>query len=130
MDEVRKLVSLALDERQKANIKVRQPLSKLEVKKLEIGKEYIELIKGEVNVKEVIANGELGVEVRLDTALTPELEEEGKVREVIRQIQDWRKEKGLKPGEFADYTLTENSELLLKHQAEIESATTVKLIKS
>jgi isoleucyl-tRNA synthetase len=53
MEEIREIVSLALRERQKAKIKVRQPLSLLEIKNArhKISKELKELIKKELNIK-------------------------------------------------------------------------------
>ena len=53
MQEVRKVVSLALEKRMSAGIKVRQPLNELRIKNYELrGKEeYLNLIKDEVNVK-------------------------------------------------------------------------------
>ena len=63
-------------------------------------------------------------EVELDTAITPELEEEGKVREIIRGIQGLRKEKDLKPGDVMDYEVpAEYKELFKKHGEEIKKAT-------
>lgn len=136
MQETRRIVSLALEARQGANIKVRQPLSKLEIRparhslggggssKLE--KEYLEIIKDELNVKEVLINNNLPEEIKLDTNLTPELIDEGKVRDAIRAIQDWRKEAGLKPGDVVEYKTSD--EFVLKHRSEIENSTNVKLI--
>jgi len=99
MAEVRKVVTLGLEARAKAGIKVRQPLSKLKVKsaKLKGKDEYTGLIKDEVNVKEVIFDESLTVEVELDTEMTPELKEEGMIRDLIRSIQEMRKEKKLNP---------------------------------
>ena len=125
MMETRRIVSLALEARQKANIKVRQPLAKLEIRSSKLEKEYPEIIKDELNVKEVVINPNLADEIRLDTTLTPELIEEGRVRDAIRTIQDWRKEQGLKPGEKANYAT--GDEFFLKHKEKIEKVTNVEL---
>jgi len=99
MEEVRKIVSLALEARAKANIKVRQPLSQLKVKSEKLEVEFLELLKDEVNVKEVKVDGGITSEVALDTTITSELKEEGDVREFIRAVQELRKKKGLTPGD-------------------------------
>ena len=99
MEQVRNICSLALQKRAEAGIKVRQPLAELKIKlkKGFIDKELIELIKDEVNVKGVAFDIKIEEEVILDTQITPKLEEEGKVREFVRQIQAMRKEAGLTP---------------------------------
>ena len=104
-------MSIALEARAKANIKVRQPLQKLKIKseKLKARQELLELIKDEINVKEVLLDGKIQNEVELDIALTPELKREGELREAIRTIQELRKEKGLKPAELA--TLVTSSKI-------------------
>lgn len=131
MAETRRLVSLALEARAKANIKVRQPLKKLKVKSLKLGSEYLELIKDEVNVKEVIVDKNLSQEIELDTNLTPELIEEGRLRDAIRAVQEWRKVQGLQPGEKADYLLPEeNKEFFISHKNEIENSTNVKFTEN
>ena len=53
------------------------------------------IIKDEVNVKYVSFDNPLSLDVALDLAITPELREEGEVRELVRMIQDIRKENGL-----------------------------------
>jgi isoleucyl-tRNA synthetase len=95
MQEVRQVVAFALAERVALGIKVRQPLKELIIKNHELKnkKELLELIKEEVNVKKI----SFGKKLKLDTKITPELKEEGVVREVIRQIQEMRKKIGLKP---------------------------------
>lgn len=128
MAQTRALVSLALEARQKANIKVRQPLGKLEVRNAKLEREYLEIIKDELNVKDVAVNEKLDAEVKLDTALTPELEEEGKVRDAVRAVQEWRKSNNLKPGELARYETSD--EFMLSHRAEIERAANVTLIEN
>lgn len=125
MEETRRVVSLALEARMKANIKVRQPLAKLEIK-TQLPSEYLEIIKDELNVKEVVTNPSLETEVKLDTTLTPELEEEGKVRDIIRAIQEWRKEQDLKPGDKARYQIpVGEEELFRKFASEIQKVTNV-----
>ena len=54
-----------------------------------------ELIKEEVNVKEI----SFGKELKFDTTITPELKEEGMVREIVRNIQELRKDLCLHPRE-------------------------------
>ncbi len=125
MERTRKIASLALEQRSKADKKIRQPLAKLEVKDLDITVAETVILQDEINVKNILENKELETEIRLDTIITPELEEEGRVRDAIRVIQDWRKEKGLKPGEKTQYQT--DDEILFKHKEEIEKATNVEL---
>jgi len=101
MKVVREIVSLVLEKRMSAGIKVRQPLGELRVKSLELrGKEeYLELIKDEINVKEIIFDQDLENEVELDIEITEELQKEGNVREIIRAIQDLRKQANLSPAD-------------------------------
>jgi isoleucyl-tRNA synthetase len=96
MAEVRRICSLALEARQKAGIKVRQPLQKLTADTRKLKAELLELIKDEVNVKEV-AQGEF----ILDTAITEELKKEGEARDILRAVQDMRKVAGLAPKDRA-----------------------------
>lgn len=96
---VREVVSLGHAIRKEKQIKVRQPLRKFEIQnlKFEIDEELVQLIKDELNVKEVgfeVGRGRL--KVKLDTKITPELAAEGEARELIRQIQVLRRQKGLK----------------------------------
>ncbi|MBI1957101.1 MAG: class I tRNA ligase family protein [Candidatus Niyogibacteria bacterium] len=95
MDEARRIVSLALEARAKAGIKIRQPLAELKVKfkseKIKNIEELAELITGEVNVKRIIFDANLKIDVELDTKITPELKEEGELRDTIRRIQEERK---------------------------------------
>lgn len=96
MGETRAVVSRALERRADAGKNVRQVLAKLTVTRPggALSEEYVEVIKDEVNVKEVLfQTGELGVE--LDLVLTPELVREGTVREIMRRVNAMRKESGL-----------------------------------
>ncbi|PCI21282.1 isoleucine--tRNA ligase [Candidatus Wolfebacteria bacterium] len=95
MRRVREIVSLGLEARQKAGIKVRQPLQQLVVKGVALSDQYIDLIKDEVNIKEVEFSSTIEEEVQLVTAITPALKKEGDFRELLRGIQDARKKEGL-----------------------------------
>ncbi|MBI4225012.1 MAG: class I tRNA ligase family protein [Candidatus Sungbacteria bacterium] len=98
MEAVRKIVSEALKLRADAGIKVRQPLAKLQIPNDKLQKGLLELIRDEVNVKEISFPGRTGgKEMALDTVLTQELREEGMVRELVRNIQEMRRDMGLKP---------------------------------
>jgi len=96
MRDTRAIVSLALEARASKGIKVRQPLQKLTIGR-ELSSELLELIKDEVNVKEVIYDVTLSEEVQLDITMTEELKEEGLSRDLIRRIQEMRKKSGLTP---------------------------------
>lgn len=131
MTMARKIVSLGLEARSKAGIKIRQPLAKLEVKHFIASEEpeLVELIKDEINVKTVVLNDNLGIdEVFLDINLTPELIEEGRVREIIRSIQEMRKEKNLNPKDKMKYEVEEDAELFKKYQSEIEKTTNIEIV--
>lgn len=110
MSELRAHVRLAHDLRQKHNVKVRQPLALLtipETSSVAKNDALQTILKEEVNVKEVRTEGN---QVLLDFVITPELREEGIVREIIRSIQEERKNAGLAPSDIAEVTLTTNFE--------------------
>jgi isoleucyl-tRNA synthetase len=92
---IRELSSQALALRVSAGIKVRQPLSWLKIPfdKGKISNDFLEVLKDEINVKKII----FGKSLELNTEITPELKEEGFVREIIRNIQETRKQLKLLP---------------------------------
>lgn len=98
MQNVRDVVSLGLEARDVAQIKVRQPLAKLSIKKKgdELEDSLLELVMDEINVKEVVYE-EIEENVMLDTTLTSELKEEGDYRDLLRKVQELRKKAGLDP---------------------------------
>lgn len=112
MDEARKIAAAALAERAKIGIKVRQPLQKLKIKnwKFKIN-ELTELIKDEVNVKEIVADPKISGEIELDIHITAELREEGLVRELVRNIQEMRRDAGMRPQQSAVLQVAASAEL-------------------
>ena len=133
MQLIREIVSKVLEIRQNKNIKVRQPLSKLTLNYTlplphSLRNQYIEIVKDELNVKEVVENADSPYELELDTTITPELEEKGRLREEIRSIQSMRKEKNLKPGEKMKLAIPEEKrDLYKKYKTTIELGTNVEL---
>lgn len=104
MGRVSKIVEDGLRRRSEAGIKVRQPLSfysTIRVNKLP--EELKKIIADELNVKEI----KFG-EDKLDVTLSPELKEEGIVRELVRAINNLRK----------DASLTINDQVNLRYQTD------------
>jgi isoleucyl-tRNA synthetase len=108
MKKTREIVTLGLDARQKNGIKVRQPLSVLKIKESSLGGEYLELIKDELNVKEIVIDQSIESDIWLDVNITPELKEEGDYRELLRAIQDTRKKLELTPTDIVSIHIQTN----------------------
>ncbi|MDD5068640.1 MAG: class I tRNA ligase family protein [Candidatus Pacebacteria bacterium] len=128
MEAVRNLVSLGLEARSKALIKVRQPLAKITVKAEKMSPELVGLMKDELNVKEVMFDAKLSSNVLLDIVITPALKEEGEYRELLRVIQDFRKEKKLQASDKISLFLTAPKEILAivkKFETEIKKVCNV-----
>ncbi|MEI6304420.1 MAG: class I tRNA ligase family protein [Candidatus Taylorbacteria bacterium] len=133
MQIVRDIASKGLEARMKAKINVRQPLAKLTVNNTEksagLSPEFCELIMDEVNVKEVMFLAGLTQEVELDIAITPALKEEGTVRELIRVIQDLRKDRGFTVNDKVSLivdTDVAGKTFIEKNEKAISAATSVK----
>ncbi len=96
MELTRDIIEKALAKRAEEGIKIKQPLSRLTVKGAKIDGGYAELIKDEVNVKGIeFTNTSEIIEIEFDTKLTPELKQEGILRELVRFVNGLRKESGL-----------------------------------
>lgn len=107
MSIVREFVTLALEARTKANIKVRQPLATLYTN-IELEEDYASIVADEVNVKGIKFDANLTERVKLDTVITPELIAEGAVRELMRAVQEKRKALGLMPQDLITLTVDTN----------------------
>lgn len=102
MSLVRAVVEKGHSFRKARKLSLRQPLPELTIKgfsgfQSNYQKELSALIADELNVKKVgLKEGKGELMVEFDTRLTDELRAEGWARELVREIQDLRKEKRLK----------------------------------
>jgi len=92
METARAMITVGLELREKSKIKVRQPLQYFATHRKALADDLVEIIKDELNVKEV----RFGVEGpdQISLKITSELALEGHAREIVREIQILRKESG------------------------------------
>ena len=104
MKFIRESITIGLAQRSKAGIKVRQPLAKVTIYDdkgiLNNDSELNSLITDELNLKDVeilnsVNKDNSELRVVIDTAISDDLRKEGLVREVIRFVQNARKQAGL-----------------------------------
>ncbi|MFC1598706.1 isoleucine--tRNA ligase [Patescibacteria group bacterium] len=142
MDIVRKIIEQALAVRAEANIKIRQPLSKLYITKKSLSEDLYFLIKDEINIKEIEVvetlpqgdNFKIGADENnhlcLDITISEDLQYEGYAREMIRQVNALRKKENLSIGDIVSVTYqTESAEIkktIDKFRKEIKEATLTK----
>ncbi len=104
MEEVRDVVTLGLDARQKIGIKVRQPLNSIKIPEYSFinsnnNMAYYSIISDELNIKNILpSNLEKNI-VEIDFIITEDLRKEGQYRALVRAIQDMRKYQGLSPSD-------------------------------
>lgn len=94
MEQIRKLSESAHSIRKDKGVKLRQPLSSFTYGKEQekISSDLEQILAEELNVKKVVY--ESGKSPAFDFKLTTELSEEGEARDIIRSIQEKRKESG------------------------------------
>jgi valyl-tRNA synthetase len=102
------LITQGLAQRAAAGIKVRQPLQSVEVPN--ITAEFMPIIAEELNVKEVrfLTGGEENT-INLDINVSGELKEEGLARELVRVVQNARKNAGFNVDDRIKMTLSSDS---------------------
>jgi len=66
------------------------------------------LVADEVNVKEVVADEKLQEELLLDTNITEDLKREGQYRDLLRTIQEMRKQAKLTPEDLVSLNISTN----------------------
>lgn len=128
MNELREIVSIGLQMRQKNNLPVRQPLYSFTITNKDFQKESLEILKDELNVKEII----FGDEIKLNTEISEELKQEGNYREFLRSVQDLRKKEGLVPSDMVNIFIETNEEgknLINKFETEFKKVAGINEIK-
>ena len=150
MEMTRRVISMGMMQRMQEDeygkIKIRQPLPYVELSSsIKLDKEYEDMIKEELNVKEIkpiegkienpVENGyhtiltaDWDVTARLNKIITPELKREGLMREVIRHVQSARKKADLQVDDRITLQLTTHDEQLrqaIDEYAEVIAAETL-----
>ena len=103
MCTTREWVTKALEARTKAGMKLRQPVAIIKIP-VELGAACVDIFKDELNVKNLEIDTSL-TGVWIDEEITPELKREGEVRDLMRAVQDARKDAGLEPKNRITLTL-------------------------
>jgi len=133
MQTVRKICELGHNLRAQTKIKVRQPLSVLDIMGIKISDNLTELIKDELNIKEIkfvesspqgdnweeIKEGNIAI--YLNTEISPILKEEGDCRELVRAVNSLRKKAKLTKDDLVDLyclKIDESFEKMIKNKKE------------
>ncbi|HVL90313.1 MAG TPA: DUF5915 domain-containing protein, partial [Actinomycetota bacterium] len=116
-----RVVSLGLQAREQAKAKVRQPLARVWVEGADVPASLHVMVLEELNVKsiehgspgdaQVASASEGGVTAHLDTEITSELRAEGNARELVRAVQNLRKNSGLAVADRISLTLDVSEDL-------------------
>jgi isoleucyl-tRNA synthetase len=141
MDFVLAAVNDGLSQRSKASIKVRQPLQSVTLSGaskdlIKNHEEYDWMIIEELNVKTIEWKSEDEYRVEIDTNITPELRSEGIARDVIRAVQNARKNAGLNVEDKIELEVLTDKEMIADairmHATVIENETlaTMKMLEN
>lgn len=124
METVREYVNMGLSIRAKERLKVRQPLASVTVPSHGQFVNFEDILTEELNVKAV----NHGKELTLDLAVTPELKREGMMREVVRHIQNARKQAGLNVDDRIKLSVTTSDDELAKAVQEFAETITAETL--
>ncbi|MGH7195739.1 MAG: isoleucine--tRNA ligase [Candidatus Saccharimonadales bacterium] len=133
MSTSRELISLGLSQRAEAGLKVRQPLAGAKLTlPFALDSELLAIVKEELNLKSVTTKQAAKLSLELNKNLTPQLKREGLMREIIRHVQQQRKQAGLKVDDRIKLSLTTSDKALRQaideHLATIKSETLARQI--
>jgi isoleucyl-tRNA synthetase len=102
MQTAKELVKMGLEIRAKNMIPVRQVLSDLVITGANLEPAFLEIVKEELNVKNIsLLDGE-SLSLEMNTELSPELKMEGTCRDLIRHLNNCRKRMKLTYGQRID----------------------------
>ncbi len=126
MAKIREMITLGLAQRASAGIKVRQPLQAVVMDGVQhpISEELKNIIKDELNVKEVIVNiskEKVNESILMNLEVTDELRKEGIIREIIRLIQNARKEAGLEVEDHVSLLIESESPEITQYVEEFKN---------
>ncbi len=137
MDQVREIVEKGHAIRKQEGIRLRQPLQSVAVTlKGTLLPELQEIIAAELNVKEVLLeNTENELSVSLDLNVTDALKAEGAVREVLREMQNLRKNAGLAFDEktciqlYVEHDALRQAILIAQEDVQLKAICTIELLE-
>ncbi|MEK7624798.1 MAG: isoleucine--tRNA ligase [Patescibacteria group bacterium] len=122
MSLIQKIVEIGLSLRAEAGIKVRQVLGEFSIVNQKMSSEAMAIIADELNVNVVMTGGTADprwatkevdkIKVSLNTEITPELKKAGLVREVVRTVNQLRKEQKLTLQDKVKVSYSTDDELL------------------
>ena len=109
---VLQIIEKGLSERDKSGIGLKWPLAEATIfTNDKLDDELKEIIKNQLNVKEIKIKKDKEIKVELNTKLTKELEAEGYAREISRKVQAARKNAGLVKTDLIKLSIDADKEL-------------------
>jgi isoleucyl-tRNA synthetase len=118
VEQVKGILEQGFKLREVSAIKVRQPLQAMGIEGIDLEPWMQEIIKTEINVKEILSKTVSenkieyqGLILSLDDTITPQLKEEGLVRELIRNLQITRKNSKLSKEQNIKLTIQASEEI-------------------
>ena len=130
MDLTKEIIQEILAQRDKAQIGVRWPLPNVLItsENPEPLEGFVEIIKTQANLKQVtFKTGDFAVD--LDTKTSPELENEGYLRELTRKIQSLRKKANLNKDDLISLTIITKEKFLEKYKDELKEKVNAKTLE-
>ena len=125
MQQTRDVVEMGMRLRAENGMKVRQPLAALAIDGAQLEDAYVEILKEELNVKEVLfgkqtwpSHEDKGVTVALNIELNDALKREGVARELVRTINGMRKEAGLTITDRINLVVSESGKVIFDEHEE------------